>query len=174
LHVSLSQIHPFHLSLFRPRQPGVSSCLSVAIVCCCFACIRHFICLCLRTITYCLLSTYCNRYHRGSHLVDTHDSSRGSQGSLIADTDAPGGYGYGHSNLNNGSNSHNRTASHDGQEAVNDRLLSSSLGASSGGGSSGSGGGGVGRSKLKHTIFLSSHDAIVPVGPVSRYLEVSE
>jgi hypothetical protein len=126
-----------------------------------------------------------NRYHRGSHLVDTHDTSRGSQGSLIADTDAPGGYGYGHSNLNNGSNSHNRTTSHDGQEAGNNNhLLSSSIGASSGSSGGGSGGswsggggggsGGVGRSKLKHTIFLSSHDAIVPVGPVSRYLEVSQ
>jgi hypothetical protein len=29
-------------------------------------------------------------------------------------------------------------------------------------------------SEIRHTIILSSHDNIVPVGPVSRYLEVKK
>jgi len=32
----------------------------------------------------------------------------------------------------------------------------------------------VDQSKLRHTIVLSSHDSIVPIGPVSRYLETKK
>ena len=65
-------------------------------------------------------------------------------------------------------------------EGKKERTLSSSSSSSSIGGLGG-GGDGDSRSssanalpdpdKLRHTILLSSHDSIVPIGPVSRYLE---